>query len=582
MPFDAGMMAAVVDELDRLTSESKIEKIQMPLKDVVVIQLRSAERRTTRLLISCTSNTPRINLTEASFDSPAEPPMFCMLLRKHLLGSKIRSVRQFGFERALEITVDGYDELGYASQKYIIVEIMGKYSNFILCDSEHRITAAIRTIELSVNQKRPILPGMRYELPPKQDKLDPLCADRETFLRLYGDTDLPPDKFIMTKYLGISGLISQEIAFRAKSKAPEALWEAFDEVISVVRERRFTPVMLRQPLPDGAPGKPSDYSWLPIKQYGGALTAETVPSFGALLDEFFEEKEKAERIHQRAGDLLRLLTNIETRLKKKTALQRQDIEKCADKQKYKLYGDLIIGSIYAVQRGMKSAKLTDWSQDPPAEVNVPLDPLLSPSANAQKWYKKYNKSKTAEIELAKQIAISERELDYIYTVFDSLTRAETESDISDIRRELYESGYASRMKNYVAQKPQKPKPMRFMTSGGYEVLCGKNNSQNDYITTKLSGDGDIWFHVKNIPGSHVVIRCGGVTPPDEDMTQAAIIAATNSKAGEGENVAVDYTPIRYIKKPNGSRPGFVIYHTNKTAYVSPDPELCKRLRADKK
>ena len=575
-------MAAAADELGRMTAEAKIEKIQMPLRDVVVMQLRSAERKTVRMMISCTSNTPRINITESSFDSPAEPPMFCMLLRKHLLGAKIRSVKQFGFERAIEITADGYDELGYASPKYVIVEIMGKYSNLILCDADHRITAAIRPVEMSVNQKRPILPGMMYELPPKQDKLDPLEADRDEFFRLYADTDLPPDKFLTARYFGISALIAQEIAFRSGSREPSALWNAFEEVIGVIKSKSFSPVLIREKLPDGQPGKPADYTWLPAKQYGTTRIVEPAPSFGALLDGFFEEREKTERIRQRAGDLMRLLTNIETRLKKKTALQRQDIEKCAEKPKYRLYGDLIIGSIYSVQRGMKTAKLTDWSQDPPAEVTVPLDPMLTPSQNAQKWYKKYAKAKTAEIELAKQIAISEKELDYIYTVFDALTRAETESDIVDIRRELYESGYASRMKNYVAQKPQKPKPARYVTSGGYEVLCGKNNSQNDYITTKLAEDGDIWFHVKNIPGSHVVIRCGGVTPPDEDMTQAAVIAATNSKAGEGENVAVDYTPIRYIKKPNGSRPGFVIYHTNKTAYVTPDPELCKRLRADKK
>ncbi|NLZ35875.1 MAG: fibronectin-binding domain-containing protein [Clostridiales bacterium] len=580
MAFDAGMMSAVVYEMNLEAADAKIERVLQPSKDLIVLQLHSG-RATKRLMISASSNNPRINITELTFENPTEPPMFCMLLRKHLVGARISEVRQFGFERALEIVVDGYDELGYPSKKYIIVEIMGKYSNLILCDGDYKIIAPLRIVEMSINQKRPILPGMGYELPPPQDKLDPLKAERAEFIRLYENTELPPDKFIQTKYLGFSQLVAREIAFRAGGRSPAALWEAFDYAVGIIKTKSYTPTLIRRKeLKDGVviPGKPLDYCYLPISQYGGSAIVETLPDFGTLLDTFFEEKEKTERLQQRAADIFRLLTNAETRLKKKTALQRRDIADCAEKEKYRRYGDLIISNIYRIERGMTSATLTDWSEDPPVDVSVPLDARLSPAANAQRWYKRYAKAKTAEVELAKQIEISERELEYIHTVFDALSRAETDSDITDIRRELYESGYASKMKNYVATKPQKPKPMLFETTGGYEVLIGKNNAQNDYITTRLAEPDDIWFHVKNSPGSHVVIRTGGDTPPDEDLTECAVLAAYFSKEREGENVEVDYTEIRYVKKPNGSKPGYVTYKRNKTAIVTPDAELAKRLR----
>ncbi|HHX53943.1 MAG TPA: fibronectin/fibrinogen-binding protein [Clostridiales bacterium] len=580
MAFDAGMMSAVVHEMNLAAADAKIERVLQPLKDLIVLQLHSG-RATRRLMISASSNNPRINITEMTFENPTEPPMFCMLLRKHLVGAKISEIRQFGFERALEIVVDGYDELGYPTKKYIVVEIMGKYSNLILCDGDYKIIAPLRIVEMSVNQKRPILPGMQYELPPPQDKLDPLTTGKDEFIKLYENTDLPPDKFIQAKFLGFSQLVAREIAFRAGGRAPGALWEAFDSVVGIIKTKSFTPTLIRhKEFKDGVetPGKPIDYCYLPIIQYGGSAIVETLPDFGTLLDAFFEEKEKSERLQQRAADIMRLLTNAETRLKKKTSLQRKDIAECAEKEKFRLNGDLIISNIYKLERGMTSAKLTDWSADPPADVTVLLDARLSPAANAQRWYKKYAKAKTAEVELAKQIEISERELEYIYTVFDALSRAETESDITDIRRELYESGYASRMKNYVAARPQKPKPMVFETTGGYEVLIGKNNAQNDHITTRLAEPDDIWFHVKNAPGSHVVIRTGGDTPPDEDLTECAILAAYFSKEQEGENVEVDYTEIRYVKKPNGSKPGYVTYKRNKTAIVTPDGELAKRLR----
>ena len=303
-----------------------------------------------------------------------------------------------------------------------------------------------------------------------------------------------------------------------------------------------------------------------------------VDSFGVLLDEYFGRRDHVERIRQRTADIFRLLTNAETRLTKKLALQKQDLADCAKKEEFKLWGDLITGNIWRLERGMEEAVVENYYEDDCPEIRIPMDKRLSPQQNAQRYYKRYNKSKTAEVELAKQIKIAESELAYIYTVFDSLTRAETENDILEIRDELYRSGYASRMKNYAAKKLAAPKLMEFKTSGGYRVLVGKNNHQNDHLTTKVASKWDYWFHVKNQPGSHCVLFTDGEEPSERDFTEAATIAAYYSKVSEGVNVPVDYTLVKNIRKPGGAKPGFVTYSTNYTAYVTPDEKLVLALK----
>ena len=578
MAFDAGMIAAIVHELNTTIINAKVEKIHQPEKDEVILYLRSNDRKDYKLLISAGANNPRINLTSVTYENPKTPPMFCMLLRKHLTGAKISAVRQLGFERAIEISFDTRDELGFDCVKYIYVEIMGKHSNIIFCNQDKKIANAIKIIDFTTSQKRQVLPGMLYEPPPSQDKKSPVDEDVNGFLKSFQDSpyQLDPDKFITSTYMGISQLVARELAYRTgKNHSPQELWNVFDAFTSRIRNNDFTPVLVKD-----TNGKPIEYCFTSIKQYGNGATSEIVESFGELVDLYFTVREKTERIKQRAADILKLLSNTEARLLKKIQLQKNDIKTCSEKDTQKLYGELILSNIYQMEKGMTKVSLPNYYDEDMAEVEILLDSRLTPSQNAQVYFKRYNKSKVAEIELAKQIKISEMEIEYINSVFDSLTKAENENDLNEIRQEIYESGYASKMKNYSVQKMKQSKPMEFVTDSGYKVLCGKNNVQNDLLTFKTASKLDYWFHTKNIPGSHVVMLCDGEEPSELDFTQAAMIAATYSKASEGENVAVDYTLAKNIKKPAGSKPGFVTYSTNWTAYVTPNKDVVKLLKKE--
>ncbi len=580
MAFDAGMVSALVHELQGSIIDARVEKVNQPEKDEIVLLLH-AGRQNLRLVLSSGSNNPHFNLTSAVKENPITAPMFCMLLRKHLTGARVVSVTQLGFERAVEFGFDCFDEMGFRTTKYIVAETMGKYSNIILLNAEKNVVSALKLIDLAASSVRQILPGFPYELPPTQKKLCPLTATEEEFGRAFDSSpDMPADKFIAANFYGLAALTAREMVCRACGTTDallsvcgkERLWRGFAEVRDRINSSDFEPWLVSEPN-----GKPVEYCFVEPIEYGSDYEVRRLNSFGELLDEYFGRRDRAERIRQRTSDIFRLLTNAEQRLQKKIALQRQDLAACADKDRYKLWGDLITANIWRLERGIESAELENYYSDDCAPVTVRLDKRLTPQANAQRYYKKYNKSKTAEVELAKQIKLAEGELEYIYTVFDSLTRAESESDILEIRDELYRSGYASRMKNYSQKKLSAPKFMEFETTDGRRVLVGKNNHQNDQLTTKIAAKSDYWFHVKNQPGSHVILS-GGDEPTDRDFTEAATIAAYYSKASEGENVAVDYTLVKNVRKPGGSKPGFVTYSTNYTAYVTPNERLVTSLR----
>lgn len=582
MAFDAGMLAATLNEISKTAVPGRVEKVLEPSRDEIVFLIH-AESGNVRLSISASTNTPRINITSEVKENPAVPPMFCMLLRKHLTGARLTSVRQLSFERAAELTFDTRDELGYRCEKYIIAETMGKYSNIILLGPERKIISALRIIDFSSSLKRQILPGMEYELPPSGGRLNPLEVTADDFERLYIDAspEISCEKFLLGSFMGISPLIAREIAYRTAKNTSALLSECdrtklyfnFNSIFSNVANSIFKPVLVSAP-----DGKMLEFCYTDIHQYSTSALTRELDSFGELFEVFYGSRERAERIRQRASDVLRLLTNAETRLTKKLAAQKNELIECENKDKYRICADLIMSSLHQIKRGDREAILTDYYSDPPREVKVTLDERLNPAQNAQRYYKKYNKAKTAENVLTEQIAIGERELEYIYTVFDSLSKCETEADIAEVRRELYHSGYASKMKNYSEQKQHAPKPLEFVSSSGYRILCGKNNCQNDYVTTKMANKLDYWFHVKNAPGSHVVLMCDGKEPEAVDYTEAAMIAAYYSKVSDGESVPVDYTLIKNVKKPSGSKPGFVIYTTNYTAYVTPDRDLVEKLK----
>ncbi len=598
MPFDAGFTSAVVKELCDSVLDARIDKIYQPEKDMAVLTLKVG-KETKKLLLSAAPGNSRFGFTETEMENPASPPMFCMLLRKHLVGGHITYIKQLGFERAVEIGVSSHDEMGFASQKALVVEIMGTYSNIILLDEKHRILSAVRYVDLSVKAKRQILPGFPYELPPAQEgKVDPLTTGREAFLARIAKTlddgfgDTPADRFILSSYMGVSPLLSREIAFRASKKTsvclseldPERLWFAFREIYGEAAKGVFTPYILYD-----RDKKPLEYSFCEIRQYGLSAVCVKCGSFGELLDRYCAERDRAESIRHKGQDVLKLLSAASARITKKLSLQEKDLAECADREKYRLYGDLITGYIYMLKKGMTGAKLVNYYDEAGAEVEVPLEVNLTPSQNAQKYYKLYNKAKNREIQLTAQIQSGREELDYIDTIFDSLTRCEGEKDVTEIREELATGGYGkkleamarsgTKMKNARREKMKKTYNLsEYRTSGGYKVLCGKNNLQNDYLTTVLAGKNDVWFHVKGMPGSHTVMFCGAEEPSAQDYTECAMIAAYNSKGKDTPGVPVDYTRIKNVKKPSGAKPGFVIYETNFTAYVTADKEKTEALR----
>ena len=586
MAFDAGMLACVVAEICEKSLGARVEKVFQPGRDEIVLQMRSLEGGK-RLLINAGSNNPRIGFTTEQKENPMTPPMLCMLLRKHLQGAKLTDVRQAGFERVVILEFETRDEMGFSCTRQLIAEIMGKYSNLIFASGEGKVISALRTVDFSTSSLRQVLPGMTYELPPKQDKTDPMTLNEERFDELYAtaSADRPLDKWISASFLGISAAVAREIAFRATGATDTLLRycdaarvkETLFDLIDLIQRARFQPCMV---LSDG---KPIEYAFLELRHYGAGFEMRAYESVGELLDEFFHTRDREQHIRQRAADILKILSNADARIRKKIELQRAELAECEQGELYKKHADLITANLYQLSRGMTRAELIDYEdyrEDGSfGSVIVTLDSRLSPAANAQRYYKRYNKSKTAKVELARQLELGNAELRYIETVFDALTHAENSADLAEIRDELYRSGYASRMKNHaLSHKSKNPVVARFRTSGGFVVLCGKNNLQNEYITHKLASKNDYWFHVKNLPGSHTVMLCDGEEPTVQDFTEAAEIAAYFSKGADGQNVEVDYTLVRHVKKPAGTKPGFVIYHTNWSCIVTPDADKIRALR----
>lgn len=583
MAFDAGMVLAVTRELDEILGEnngfqgSRIDKITMPERDEIHFLIHSG-RDNYRLVVSASSNNPRLHLTYSSKENPNTPPSFCMLLRKHLSGSRLLAVRQCGFERVAELEFDFKDEMGYASKKYLMLEILGKHSNIIFCDGNKKILGAIRTTDLSDSLKRPVLPGMTYELPPSQGKIDPTTLTREDFFSVVesASPDTVAERLLTSSFTGVAPLVSREVVYRVTADSSarigeldrDKLWYHFSEVYNSLLKGEVTPTLICR---TESPDVPFEYAFLPIRQYENKAITRTVESVSTLIDTFFSSRDKADRIKQRSQDIFHLLLKSQNRLLKKIEVQEGELADTETMEYCRKCGDLISQEMYKIKRGDKSVTAIDYSEEGYPEVTVELDDRLSPSQNAQRYYKKYNRKKSAKVEITRQIEEARQELRYIDAVLDSLSRAESESDLDELREELSQWGYGKRDRSKLksADKKKKVKPLRATSPSGLEIYIGKNNLQNDYITMKLGEKNDWWFHVKNAPGSHVLMRVEGDEPPAEDFTFAASLAAMHSSV-EGENVAVDYTLIRHIKKPPQAKPGFVTYSTYWTAYVTPD------------
>ncbi|UMM47987.1 NFACT family protein [Lawsonibacter asaccharolyticus] len=585
MPLDALCLSGVVHELQNALSGAKIDKIYQPGRDEVVLALR-APAGNVKLLLSANPSHPRAHLTQISRENPDKPPMFCMLLRKHLSGARLLELVQPPMERVVDLRLEALDELGDRVERRLVLEAMGRHSNLILLDGEGRIMDCLRRVDSDMSARRQVLPGLFYRLPPAQEKLDPSSLDRaalESALAAAPE-ESQADKWLLDTFGGLSPLICRELAFRAGGATDarlhqmgeggrSRLLDELEGLLRSVQENSFTPVMLEKE------GHPSDFTFQPISQYGPAVSCVPFPSFSALLDRFYEQRENQERVRQRGQDLIRSVTNARDRAARKIGLQEQELAATRDRERLRQFGDIITSNLHAMEKGMSRLTAADFYDPECPQIHIPLDPLLTPQQNAAKYYKEYNKAKTAESILTLQLEKGRRDLDYLNSVLEAIALAEGERDLQEIRQELTDTGYLRRpSKARDRGKRVASKPMEFRSSSGLRISVGKNNTQNDLLTTKQAFKSDLWFHTQKIHGSHVILWTEGGQPDLTSIQEAAQLAAWFSQGRASGKVAVDYTPVKYVKKPGGARPGMVVYTTYETAYVAPDGELARRLR----
>ena len=581
MPLDAICLQAVVEELRLQLLNLRIDKVQQPARDQVILLLRGNKR----LLLNAGANAPRIQLTEVPRDNPAEPPMFCMLLRKHLVGARVADITQPPLERLVRMELDITDDFGQPGKRTLVLEAMGRRSNLILLDGEGRVIDCMRRVDADMSAARQVLPGLYYEPPAAVGRL-PVTEETEAGFReklSAGNPERQIDAFLLDHYFGISPLMARELAFRTTGETDshlfgldrageDRLWEELSEFISAVQENCFIPICLVKE------GRPFEFSCLPIRQYGSAAEQETYESFSALLDAFYEARERQERVRQRGADLIRTATTARDRLRRKLAMQEKDYAATQDRDRLRVCGDLITSNLYRMERGQSKLVCENFYDENCAETTIQLDPLLTPQQNAAKYYKRYTKAKTAEKYLREQMEIARRDLEYLESVLEEIQQAEAEQDFIEIRNELRDAGFLRKQGKSKKEPKRTARPWEFHTTSGIRVLVGRNNRQNDQLTCKEADHRDIWLHTQKIHGAHVILCTGGQAVDDDTIVEAAKLAAWYSQARESGNVPVDYTQVKNVKKPAGARPGMVIYNTCRTVNVTPDEELVKALR----
>jgi predicted ribosome quality control (RQC) complex YloA/Tae2 family protein len=577
MGLDAVCLQAVVEELRPQLLGLRIDKVQQPARDQVILLLRGG----LRLLLNAGASNPRIHLTGQLRDNPAEPPMFCMLLRKHLVGARVAALTQPGLERLVELELNVTDDFGQPGKQTLILEAMGRHSNLILLDGERRVIECLRRVDAEMSAQRPVLPGLFYQYPPAHGKTYLSDATEEIFFMQLAAANLERqlDAFLLDNFFGISPLIARELTFRATGETDTRIfslndagkkhfWGKIEDLQKRVKENNFTPIALWRD------GKPLEFSCFPIAQYGAVAQSRTYPGFSALMDDFYESRERQERLRQRGADLIRTASSARDRLRRKLAIQEKDYVATQNRDTLRLSGELITANLYRMERGQREVTCENYYDG--SKITIPLDPLLTPQENAAKYFKRYTKAKTAEKYLKEQMEIARRDAAYLDSVLEEIAEAETEQDFNDIRSELKDSGFL-RQKGREKKGLQRPaKPREFRTTAGLRVLVGRNNRQNDKLT-RDADHRDLWFHTQKIHGSHVILCTGGGTPDQGSVVEAAKIAAWYSQARESGNVPVDFTQVKNVKKPAGARPGMVIYTTSETVNVTPEEETVKQL-----
>ena len=580
MAFDAFFLSAVLEEVREKCIGARIDKIHQPSRDTLILHMHSREYRT-RLLFAANPTAPRLHLTTASPENPAEPPMFCMLLRKHLMGARLAEVTQPPMERAAVFSFDCTDEMGFPVQKKLVAELMGRTCNLYLLSPEGRIIDCLRRIGLDESAKRSALPGLMYQEPEAVTKKDPRDVENYSGLFALPGADVIADR-LMDTFGGLSPLICREAALFAAGST-DARIDPRDEAEVEEKLRLFFREHLNHPKPyfyAQADGTPRQFAFCPIRQYGAHQEAE---SFGQLLDMYYTVRDGQAVMRQKSQAVRKTVQNLCTRLKRKLAIQEKELEATFDRERLRQLGDIVTANIHRIVKGQTTVSCEDFYDENMTVIDIPISPILSPQQNAAKFYKDYARMKNAEKELTKQISLGEQELQYLLSVLEELNRARTEAELEEIRRELQEVGYLRPDTGRKKVKQAKLQPMRFESTDGYPIYVGRNNRQNEELTFRLARKDDIWCHASKVHGSHVIISCGGTTPPDDTITQAAQLAAYYSETSGGQNIPVDVTPVKQVKKiPNG-KPGMVIYHTYKTVIANPYADIVvDALNAEKK
>ena len=558
MAFDGVMMTMVRREMSAELIGARVAQIYQPARDELIFSFRAAEG-TKKVLIRLTDS-PRVHISSVSVENPPVPPMLCMLLRKRLGGARLTDITQPGNERVICLCFEAVNEIGDKESLRLYIEIMGRYSNAVLTDGENRIIETVRRIDFSQSEERVLLPKLPYELPAMQDKL---CIERhsadeicERIEALGGD-----DRAVLTAIQCISPIIARELVYRASDNDIKTQIEYLKEL---VEEGRGEPTLVYK-----ADGSPMDFCFMDIRQYEGALKVKRFDSYSELLDTFFSDRDRIARMRAKSSDLSKLLANTVDRLSRKINLQRADLKKCADREQLRIKGDLLQANLYRIERGSSAVTVENFYAEDNAPITIKLDPTKSPAMNAQRFYKEYNKAKTRELMLTKQIEKATEELSYIESVQDMLSRCETEAELSAIRSELREQGYIRAAKGTSKRKDKPLPPIEYKSSDGFRILVGRNNKQNDQLTLRMAAKNDIWLHTKGIHGTHVIIVGEGREISDTAILEAARIAAAHSKGRDSSQVPVDYTRVKNVSKPNGALPGKVIYVKYNTVYVTP-------------
>ncbi len=580
MAFDAFFLSAVLAEMKPKLLGGRVEKIHQPSRDTVIFHIRGPESRE-KLLFAPNPAAPRLHLTASSPENPEQPPMFCMLLRKHLSGARLTEISQLPMERMAAFTFDCIDEMGDQVEKRLVVELMGRTCNLYLLGADGRIIDCLRRVGLDGSARRAALPGLIYQDPEPIAKENPAVLESYVNLLEQPGADLLAQR-LMDTLGGLSPLVCREAALFA-AKDVDARVEGMDIPAVAEKLQLFFREHLFHSRPyftSGKDGLPKQFAFCPIRQYGDCCEAE---SFSALMDSIYIVKDRRDAMLQKGQAVRKTVQNLCQRIQRKLAIQEKELSATYDRERLRQLGDIVTANLHKITKGQTVLQAEDFYDENMAQVEIPLSALLSPQQNAAKFYKDYNRMKHAQKELTNQMTLARQELSYLQSVLEELGRAESEAELEEIRQELQGGGYIRGDNSKKRMRQAKSQPMRFESTDGYSIYVGRNNRQNEELTFKAARKDDIWLHASKVHGSHVIIACAGLTPPDDTVTQAAQLAAYYAESTGGQNIPVDVTPVKQVKKAPGGKPGMVIYHTYRTVIVNPYKDIViDPLNAEKK